>query len=157
MMSLYAVALKDIGIDSTLRKELDTLLLASLLLEHSYELRTDDLTLFLWLGNACELIEKTINCVNIDQISVHLIFEHLDYLFGLAFSQQTMINVNANQLLTYRFDKQCRDHRAIDTARQCEQHLFLAYLLTKLLDLLIDKRLRKLLCSNSLHTFGSDI
>ena len=143
VMSLYAVVrFEDVGIDGSLCEELDAVELSSLLLKHADELGADDLALFFGLGNACELVEEAIHGVDIDEVRVHLIAEHLDNLLGLALAEESVVHVYADELLTDRLDEQGGDNGAVYTAREREQNFFIADLSTKLLYLFINKGLR---------------
>ena len=157
VVRLDAVTLEDIGVDGALSEELDAIELLSLLGEYIDEFLADDLTLFLGLGNIRELIEEAVNSVNIDQVRVHLVAEHLDDLLGLAFAEQSVVDVDAYELLADRLDQQRRDNGAVYAAGEREEHLFVADLRTEFLDLLVNECLSELRGGDSFHRFGSYI
>ena len=150
-------ALKDIGINGALTEEGDAVELAGFFFKYPDELGADDLALGLGIGNAGEPIEEAVDCVDINEVGVHLIAEHLDDLLGLAFAKQTVIDVDTDELLADRLDQQRRDDGAVNAAGEGEQYLFVADLGTKFRDLLVDKRLSQLRGGDSLHRFGSYI
>ena len=61
-----------------------------------------------------------------------------------------------HELLSNCLDEKCRNDRAVDTARQSEQYLFVSYLRAYLRYLLVDKLSGKLGSGDALHCLGSD-
>ncbi len=110
MVSLDGTALKDVGIDGALSQEADAVQLGGLLGEDIDELLADDLALLLRVGNAGQLVQEAVGGVYIDQVSLQLLAEDADDLFGLALAQQAVVDVNAYQLLADGLDQQgCDD------------------------------------------------
>ena len=155
MVRLDGTAFQDIGIDGALRQELDVVLLAGFFFKHTDELGADDLALLLRIGNTGQFVQETVHGIHIDQVGVHLVAEDLDYLLRFAFAKQTVIDMNADQLLADGLDQQGRDDRAVHTAGQGEQDFLVANLLLDRGDLFRDKGFRQLGRGNPFHVLGA--
>ena len=157
MVGLDAVGLEDVGIDRALAEELDAVELARFFFKDADELGADDLALLFGIGDAGELVEEAVDCVNVDEVGVHPVAEHLDDLLGLALAQEAVVHVDADELLSDGLDQEGCDDGAVDAAGEGEENLPVADLSAKLLYLLIDKGLSKLGGGDALHGFGSDV
>ena len=76
------------------------------------------MALLLGIGHARELVEEAVDRVHIDEVRVHLIAEHLDDLLGLALSEQSVIDVNGDQLLADCLDQERGYDRGINASGQ---------------------------------------
>ena len=47
-----------------------------------------------------------------------MVSENLDDLLALSFAHKSVVDVDADQLLAYRTDKQCRDYGRVNAAGQ---------------------------------------
>ena len=65
--------------------------------------------------------------------------------------------MDADKLLSDRLDQQCCDDRAVHTAGEREQDLFIADLGAQFFDLLFDECICERFCGDALHGFWSDI
>ena len=157
VVRLDAVGFEDIGIDGALCEELDAVELARFFLKDADELGADDLALLFGLGDAGELVEEAVDRVDIDEVRVHPVAEHLDDLLGLALAEQSVVNVDADELLADSLDQQGGDDRAVHAAGEGEENFLIADLSAELLDLLVDERLRERRGGDAFHGFGSDI
>ena len=156
MVGLHAVGLEDIGVDGALSEERHLVAhLAGLLLEHADELGADDLALGLGLGNAVEQGQEAVGSVNIDEVGVELVAEHVDDLLGLALAHEAVVHVHADELLADGLDQQGRDHGGVHAAGQGEQRLLVADLLAAGGDLLGDKGLSELRGGDADHVVGT--
>ncbi len=97
--------LQNIRIDGTLSKETNPFQLSGFFIEYLDELFTDDMSLLFRIGYSCNLVNKSVCRIDIDQISVHLVSEYFDDLFGFTFSQETVVNMNTYQILADRLDQ----------------------------------------------------
>ncbi len=151
MVRLYAVALENIGIDRALREELNVILLARFFFKYANKLGADDFSLFFRLGNTCQLVEKTVYRIYIDEIGVHLVAEHLDDLLRLALAQQAVVDMDTYQIFADRLDQQRGNDRAVYTAGQRQQYLFVTDLRLQSSDLLVDKCIGERFGGDSFH------
>ena len=151
MVRLYAVALEDVGVDGALCEKLDVRQLARFLLEHADELGADDFALGFGVGHARQLGQEALRRVDVHQIRVHPIAEHLDHLLRLALAQQPVVDVYADELLPDGLDQQRRDDRRIDPAGQRQQHPFIAHLRADFPHLLVDELRRQRLRGDARH------
>ena len=149
--------LDDVGIDGPLSQELDAVQLAGLLLEDSDELSADDLPLLLRIRNSGQLVQEAIHSVHRDEVGVHLVLEHLDDLLRLALAEQTVVHVNADELLADGFDEQSGDYGAVHTAGEGQQDFLITDLLTQFCELLVDKALCQSGGGDALHGCGTNI
>ena len=156
MVRLNTVALQNVGIDGALREELDALKLGSFLVKHLDKLTADDLTLLLRLADACEKIEKTIGSIYVNEVGIQFLAEHLDDLLAFPLAHQSVVDVNAGELLPNCLDEKCGNDRRINAAGKCEQHLLVTDLCADFLDLFFYKRIRKHFGCNTLHSFGAN-
>ena len=104
MMGLDGAAFQYIGIDGALRKEVYSVELSRFVFKNSDKLRADYLALLFGFGNAGELIQKPVNGVDVDKVGFHLIAEDLYDLFGFAFAQQTVVDVDADEVFADSFN-----------------------------------------------------
>ena len=155
VVGLDAVALEDVRVNGALGQELDVLLLAGFLLEHTDELGADDLALALRLLHTGQLVQEAVDGVHIDEVGVHLVAEHLHDLFRLALAQQAVVDMYADELLADGFDEQRRHHRGIHAAGQRQQNLFVADLRPDGGNLFVDERLRQFGRSDADHIVRS--
>ena len=149
--------LEDVRPDGSLCKELHAVKLSCFVCEYVDELFADDVSLLLGVRNACQLIQETVYCVDIDEICVHLIAEYLDDLFRLALAKKAVVYVNGNQLLADCLDQKRGYYRGINTSGQCQQHLVFTDLRAELFNLLLNECLRKSGSRNSFHIIGSSL
>ena len=68
-----------------------------------------------------------------------------------SLAHQSVVDVNAGELLSNRLNKKCRDDRRINATGKCEQNLLVTNLCAYLLDLFFYKRIRKRFRCNTLH------
>ena len=155
MVGLDTDAFGNIGIDGTLGQESDIVLLAGFFLKHADEFGTDDLALLLRIAYAGQLIQETVDRVHINQVGVHLVAEHFDYLFRLTLAQQAVVHVNGHQLFADSFDQQGGDDGRIHTAGQGQQDLFVSDLFLNGRDLFLNKGVGEFRGSDPLHAFGA--
>ena len=121
------------------RQEFDAVQLAGLFLEDADELRADDLALLLRVGDARQLVQEAVDGVHIDQIGVHLVPEDLDDLLRLALAQQTVVDMDAGQLLADGLDEQRRHDGGVHAAGQRQQDLLVPHLRADQFDLVGDE------------------
>ena len=121
------------------------------------EFLADDLTLALGVGNTGQQTQEMVGSVNIDQVGIQTILEHLDDTLGLVLTHETVVDMDADQLLTDGFDQQSGNDRRVNTAGKSQQNLLVANLLTDQLDLLIDKGICQLEIGDTSHRLGTDI
>ena len=152
-MGLDADALCDVGIDRSLRQEGDVVLLAGFFFEHPDKLGTDDFALLLRIADTGQLIEEAIHGVHIDQVGVHLVAEHFDDLLGFALAQETVVDVNGDQLFADGFDQQGCHDGTVHAAGEGQQDLFAADLGADRFHLFIDESLGQFGCGDSFHAF----
>ena len=157
VVGLDAVGFQNVGVNGALSQEGDALQLLSFLSENVDELLADDLALLLRVGNAGQLVQKAIHSVHIDEVGVHLVLEHLDDLLGLALAEQTVVHVNADELLADGFDEQSGDYGAVHTAGEGQQDFLITDLLTQFCELLVDKALCQSGGGDALHGCGTNV
>ena len=150
------MAFQDVRINRTLCQEFDAFLLASFFFEDADEFNTDHLALGFRICHTGQLIQEAINSINVNQVSVHLIAEHFNHLFRFTLTEQTMVNVHANELLADGLDQQSSDDGRVDTTGQCQQHLLVADLFAHELDLFFNESRCKGFIGDALHRFGAD-
>ena len=148
-------ALENVGVNSSLRQELDALQLSRLFCEYLNEFLSDDLSLALGITHACKKIKITVGSVDVNEICVEGLAENVDNRLALALSHKSVVYVHANQLLANSLNKQCRYDGGVYSTGKCEEHLLVADGCAYLGNLLCDERICKLLGSNSLHSIGS--
>ena len=152
VVSLYALAFDDIGINCALCKEINIVCkLACFLSEEVNKLVTDNLSLCFGISYINELIEETVSSIDINEVCIESVPEKLDYVLALALTHKAMVYVNADKLLADCLDKESCDNRAVYTAGKSEKNLLVANLLTNESNLLIDKSVGKLCGSNASH------
>ena len=139
VVGLHGAALEDVGVDGPLCEEVDTLLFPGLLLEHADELRSDDLPLLFGLGDALQLREEAVDGVDVHEVGVHLVAEHLHHLLRLPLPEEPVVDVHAHQVLPYGAYEQGGDHGGVHTSAECQQHLPVADLGPDLRYLLVDE------------------
>ena len=83
--------LDTVRIDSSLCEPLCVLDFLSLCVEHLYEVTTDDLTLLLWVGNASEVREELLACINTYHVKTEALVI-LHYITELVLAKHSMIN-----------------------------------------------------------------
>ena len=122
------LGLENVGVDGALAEEADSLELGRLLVEDLDELLTDDVTLGLGVGHACQLVEEAVGGVHVDELGAQLVAEHIDDLLGLALAHEAVVHVHAYELLADSLDEQRGNHRGVDAARKRQQDLAIAHL-----------------------------
>ena len=118
MVGLDRAGFDDVGIDRSLGQETDSVQLAGFFLEYADKLGADDFPFLLRVGYAGQLIKETVCGVDIDQIGIQLVTKDTDNLLGFSFAEESMIDMDRNQLTADRFDQQSSDDGGIDTARK---------------------------------------
>ena len=99
-------ALENVGVDGALSEELDAFELSCFFNEYFYEFFSYYLSLCLGITYSCEKIEVTVGSIDVDKVSIEVLSENFDNLFGLTLSHKTVIYVYAYQLLADRFDEE---------------------------------------------------
>ena len=150
-------ALENVGPDGSLCQELHAVELSGFVSKYVDELLADDVSLLFGIRDACELVQETVYCVDINKVCVHLIAENLDDLLGLAFAKEAVVDMNGNELSADRLDQKCGYYRGINASGQCQQHLVITDLRAELFDLLLNKCLRESGRRDSFHVFGSSL
>ena len=153
MVRLNRAGLKDIGINGTLREESDAFKLTGFFLKYTDKFCADDFAFAFRLCHTGKLVQETVNCIDIDQICIHLVAENLDYLLWFSLAQQAVIDMHTGQPVPYGADQQGGDDRRIDPAGQRKQNLSVADLGVERIKLLLDKRIGQLRRRNALHGF----
>ena len=149
--------LEDVRVDGALRQIGDALQLAGLVGEHGDEFLADDLALGLRIGNAGKQAEEVIGRVDIDQVGVKAVLEHLDNALGLILAHEAVVDMHADELLADRLDQQRRDDGAVNAAGQRQQHLLVADLRAHSGNLLLDESIRQFKIGNASHGLGTNI
>ena len=72
-------------------------------------------------------------------------------------THETVVDVNAGELLADGLDEQRSHNGRINAAGQRQQHLLIAYLSADLGYLLMDKSIGQRFGSNAFHGFGTDV
>ena len=116
MVSLYSIGLEDVRVDGSLSQEFDALELRSFLREYIDELLADDLALCLRIINACQLVQEPVNSININEVCAELLLKHLDDHLRLALAQQTVIHMDACQVIAYGPDQKCSYYTRVNAA-----------------------------------------
>ena len=147
------LALEDVGPDGALGEELDAVKLSGFLCEHFDELAAANVSLFLGIGDACQLVQEAVCRVDINEVGIHLVAEYLDNLLGLALAEQSVVDMYTYQVLADRFDQESCDDGGIYTAGECQENLLVSDLLFDLFDLLINESLRQSGRIDSFHVF----
>ena len=148
-------AFQNVRPDGALRQQADAVQLPGFLGKDLNKLIADDLSLGLGIRNPGQLVQKTVNGIDIDQVGVHLIAENLDHLFRFPLAQQAVVDMDTGQLLSDRLDQQGGNNGRIHAAGESEKDLAVSDLRAQSGNLLIDKRFGKFGCGNPLHGFGS--
>ena len=156
-MGLDGTGFDDVRVDGALRQEADAVQLAGLFLEHADEFRADDLALLLGIRHAGQLVQEAVDGIDINQVRVELVAEDAHYLLGLALAQESMVDMDGNQLLADGLDEEGRDDGGIDTARKGEQHLLVADLGAQFLNLFFDEFPRQFGRGDPLHVRGTNV
>ena len=102
--------------------------------EHIDEQPSDGLALLFGIGNAGELTQKLLRCVDVDQRNIVVMAEQVDDGFGLVEPQQAVIDEHAGELIADRFMDQHGGDRQIDAAGEAANHLASAHLRADFLD-----------------------
>ena len=157
VVGLDAVGLQNVGIDGSLRQKINALQLLRFVVEYLDEFLADDLPLGLGVGDARQLVEKTIDGIHIDEIRVHFVPEDLDDLLRLTLAQKTVVDVDADQLLADGLDQQRGHHAGIHAAGQRQKNLSAAHLRANFFDLLGDKGVGEGGGGDAFHGFGTYI
>ena len=157
MVSFYAVAFENVGINCALCEEGDAFKLACFFIEYLDEFAADDLTLLFGFCNVLEEIEEAICCIYVNEVSIELVLEDFDNLFAFAFTHKTVVYVYANELLTDCFDEKRSNNRRVNAAGKSEQYLFVANLFANSCNLLSDELICKFRGCDTSHRIRSDI
>ncbi len=123
-----AHAFNDIGIERALGKELGTVDLVCVFLEHVNKEPTNDLPLGFRVAHTVKFTQKELGLFGVDDGQVHVVAEHTDDLFCLVLAQQAVVNKNAGKLVADGLVDQSRRDRAVDTTRQRTDDLGVAHL-----------------------------
>src|SRR5439155_2986989 len=91
--------LDDVWIERALGKPWDVPELLGLVLEHGDELGPDPLALDLRVRHTADRVEESGGCVDMDEVHLECVAERVDDRVGLSFSQQTVIDEDARQLV----------------------------------------------------------
>ena len=122
MVGLYTVTLQNVGIDGSLCKEFNPIEFAGFFCKHINKLFADDLALLFRIADTCQLIQKAVNRIHIDQIGTELILKYLYNLFRLTLAEQPVVDVYAGELIAYCFDQQCSNNGRVNAAGECKKH-----------------------------------
>ena len=106
-------ALNDVGIDGTLSQEVDTIELACFFLEYADELATDNLTLLFGVSHTFQQTEEAVSGIHINKICAKLVAEHFHNVFALSLAHETVVYVNANQILADSLQQKSCNNRAV--------------------------------------------
>ena len=130
-------ALDHVGIERALRQEIGAADLLGLRIEHVDEQPADGLALLFGIGDALELAEEKLRCINMHQRDVVVMPEQVDHGLGLVEAQQAVIDEDAGELVADRLVDQHGGDRGIDAAGEAADHPALADLGADLLDRLL--------------------
>ena len=101
----------DIRVYGSLGKEADALQLACFLFEYADEFGTDDLALLLRIGYAGQFVKETVRGIHVHKVCLELIAENTYDLLGFTLAEESVIDVDGNQLFSHGLDEQSRDNR----------------------------------------------
>ena len=132
-------ALDSVGINGALRKEARAVALADSVPEYVIKLRTDDIALFLRIGDAPELAEEFLLTVDADKVHVKKLGKGLFNKIALVLAHQSLVNKDAGELLADRPADQSGGNRRINTARKSEHDALIPHLFTNPSNSSIDK------------------
>ena len=90
------------------------------------------MSLFFRIGNAGNLVNESVSCIDIDQIRVHLVAEYFDNLFRFTLTQETVVDMNTDEILADCLDQKSSDNRTVNTAGKRQQHFSVFNLFTDL-------------------------
>ena len=121
-------ALHDIGINSSLRQEINPFQLSCFFFKNTDKFSADDLSLLFRICNALQFTQKSFRSIHIDQVCIHLIFKYFHNTLRLTFSHETMVYMNAYQLFTDCFDQKRCYYRTVHSAGESQQNFFVPYL-----------------------------
>ena len=144
--AVAAAGLDNVRVQGALNQELDVCaLFASLgnqlalcLFEGADELAADSLTLCLGLGDALECGEETLRLVNGDDLNAHGCCVVLLDLFALAFTEQTVVDEEAGELVSDSLVHECSCHGGVNAAGERADDAVATDLLADLCDLLLN-------------------
>ena len=123
--TLYAV-----GVDGALSQPFGVGYLLRLGIEHLYEVAADDLALLLRVGNAFQIIEELVACVNADNVeSESLIRVH--NLLELVLAEHTVVNEDACKIRANGTVEQRGAHGRVNTAAESEDYAVVTELFLK--------------------------
>ena len=144
--AVAAAGLDNVRVQGALDQELDVCALfacfgnqlALCLFEGADELAADSLTLRLGLGDTLECGEETLRLVNGDDLNAHGCCVVLLNLFTLAFTEQTVVDEEAGELVANSLvHERCR-HGGVNAAGERADNAVATDLLANLSDLLLD-------------------
>lgn len=153
VMRFHGATLKNIRVNGALRQKFNALLLAGFLLKNADKLRADDLALLLRFRHAGQLVQKAIHRIDINQIGVHLVFEHPYHLLRLSLAQQAVVDMDAHQLFADGPDQQRRYYGGVHAPGQGQKHLLFPYLLPDRSNLFRNKPFRQSGRGDPFHVF----
>ena len=107
MVSLYTVALKNVRIDCALSKEIYSVELSCFFNEYINKFVADNFSLCFRVFNILKFVEETVDSVNINKVSVHLVLEYSDNFFRFTLAEKSVIYMHANKLLADCLYKKC--------------------------------------------------
>ncbi len=159
VVGLYAVfGFENVRIYGALAEEPDAGKLAGFLSENVDEDAADYLALGLRVGNACESVKETVYRVDIYQVEVKLLAEHLADLLGLSLAEKAVVYMHAGEALADRLGNERRAYGRVYAAGKGQQNLSVRTdLFVYSLQLFINKSFCQLRSGDALHAFGSDI
>ena len=157
MVGLDGARLDDVRVDGSLGQETDAVQLTGLFLEHADEFRADDLPLLLGIRYAGQLVQETVHRIHVHQVGVELIAEHANNLLRLALAEESVIDMDGDQLLSDSLDEQRRNYRRVHPAGQGEQHFLVADLLAQFLNLFFDEFPGQSGRGDPLHIRGTNV
>jgi len=153
VVSLDTVRLQNVGVNGALSEEADAVELGSLFVKDLYKLSADDLALLLRLADTGQQVEETVGSINIDKVCVKLLTENFDNLLALALAHETMVDMDAGELLADGLDKEGSNNGGVNAAGEGEQNLTVANLSADLFYLFINKSISQFKRSDTLHGF----
>ena len=84
-------------------EEVDAIEFASFFFEYTNEFAANDFTFLFGVNYAGELAEEAFSSVNINEVGVELVAEYFNDVFRFAFAHESMVNVNANEVVANCF------------------------------------------------------
>ena len=133
-------------------RNLTSVELGRLLLEHADELGADPLALLLGVGDALQPGQEAVLGVDGDQRDVEVVAEGGDHLRALVLAHQAVVDEHARQPVADRAVHEQRRDARVDPAREPADRAPVADLGADPLDLLLDHRARRSTYRSQPHT-----